>query len=149
MSIPIVRADLVARIGEAEVVKYAKAAGDGSVSDRIAEAWDSIRSAALNVFTADSFDALTVDTVPPEIRKHGVSLAIGGLVSGMNHPDYLDEAADAAKTWLSYLAAGKVHYASEVLARITTRTGGSSARVGAPRHDAFSHGRLRRRHSLT
>lgn len=154
MTIPIVQADLVARIGEYEVDRYAKAAGDASVADRIEEAWDVFRSAALNTFTEATIDALTSATIPPEIRKHVVSLAIGGLVAGSNHPDYIDAATAAAQEWLKFLAAGKVHYSSDVLTRITTSSGGMRARVGAPDSRVFdaadttSTGGLRRRVTL-
>lgn len=153
MAVPIVQIDLDARIGEAEVDRYAKAAGDGSVTARIAEAWDMIRSAALNIFTPASFDALTAATIPPEMRKHAVSLAVAFLASGSKHPDYLDTAAADAKQYLSFLAAGTVHYSSDVLVLVSSSTGGPRARVGAPSSRKFdaddTSGGLIRRHSFT
>jgi hypothetical protein len=149
MTLPIVRTDVYGRIGEALALTYAKADGAAGVDARIAEAWDSVRSAALNHFTAASFDALTADTVPPEARRHIISLAAAALASGSNHPDYIDAAADEAKQWRSFLAGGTVRCFDDILSSTATTSGGAQARVGAPTARVFdstdTRGGLRRR----
>lgn len=116
MAIPIVKADLEARVGAGEVARYSHG-HDAEVTEAIAQAWDSARSAALNYFTAASWDALTSGTLPPEAKRHLVSDAIDLLSAGSNRPDYIGTKSEEAKEWRSWLAADRVRSFDAVLAR--------------------------------
>jgi hypothetical protein len=122
MAIPIVKADLEARIGAGEVARYSRGV-DANVTAAIAEAWDSARSAGLNVFTPESWDALDSGTLPPEAKRHIVSDAIDLLSAGNNRTngDFIEKKADEAKQWRAWLAGDTVRSFDAVLVRIETR----------------------------
>jgi len=123
MTIPIVKADLEARLGVAEVARFSMGviedvANDANVDLAIAQAWDSARSAGLNVFTAASWDALTPSTLPPEAKLHIVSHACSILAAGSTSNPSLEKWAEEAAKWRGYLAGGKVWSFDGVLERI-------------------------------
>jgi hypothetical protein len=151
MAIPVVQADLVELIGEAEVDKYALAGGDGSVTKRIAEAWGDFRSAGINVWTPASIDELTSASIAPALRYKIAWLAIGNLSSGSNRNDFITEGVAKAEEWLESVRSGKENY--DGLVKISGTTGGVTARVGAPDSRVFdrndSRSGLARRHNFT
>jgi hypothetical protein len=127
----ITQADLETRVGAAEVTRYSH--GDGSqITSAIAQAESKARSAALNIFTAASWDAMTSATLPGEALYHIVSDAVDILSAGSGRPNEIQAKADEAKLWRSWLAAGTVNAFDSVLTKTESSTGGARARVGAP-----------------
>jgi hypothetical protein len=131
----ILRADLEQRIGAAEVARYAKASGpaaDAPIAESIAMAWDAVRSAALNVFTPESWDAMTAETLPPEAKMHIVSHAVDILSAGNNRPEQIEKKAEEARMWRSWLAGDTVRSFDVVLVRNDQREDGASVSYVAP-----------------
>jgi hypothetical protein len=121
VAVVILRADLEQRLGAAEVARYAKAAGaagDAAVDEAIAMAWDSARSAGLNVFTPESWDAMDASTLPPEAKMHIVSHAADILSAGNKRPEEIEKKAEEARLWRSFLAGDTVRSFDLVLTRI-------------------------------
>lgn len=125
MPVPITKADLVDRIGAGEVDRLS--GGDDTVVTRIiAMAWDSMRSAGLNVFTPSSWDAMTAETLPGEARRHGVSDAVDLLYGGnAGAREDIGKKAEEARQWRSWLAADKVRCFDAVLERNDNREDGA------------------------
>ena len=124
MAIPIVPDDVENRVGAALAATWAKAAGPAAIVEAIAQSWDSARSAGLNVFTPESWDAMTAETLPPEAKLHIVSHACAILAAGNKPPDYVEKAAAEATKWRSYLAGDTVRCFDGVLERIPERDNG-------------------------
>lgn len=100
----------------AELDEYRERAGvDGFTDDQYDEALarsvDKMRQAFRNAYTVESFEALTPETAPDEVRDNGLALALGILTKGDAHRpgSITDEYKDACK-WLGYVVAGKTHY---------------------------------------
>lgn len=102
MAISIVKADLESRIGAAEVSRYSLQS-DANVTQAIAEAVDDARSAALNVFTSASWDAMTNLTLPSSAKGHIVWDAIGKLSAGKTRPPSVDTMVAEAAKWRGYV----------------------------------------------
>ena len=116
-TIPITKTDLEERLFAAEVERFS-GGSDEKVDNAIATAWDTFRSAALNVFTAESCDALTVETLPFEAKKHIVSDACEILSTGSTRDDQIEKNAEKAQQWRSWLVGDKVRCFDGVLTRI-------------------------------
>jgi hypothetical protein len=128
VAIPIALADLEQVIGVGEIARYSRGnnntPNEANVNEAIAKAWSSFRSAALNVFTPESVDALTAETLPAEAKLHVVNHAIAILSVGMNRPDRFDAMNDEAAKWRGYLVADKVRSFDGVLQRSETFVSG-------------------------
>jgi len=84
---------------------------DPQLEDKITRATDRIRQAALNWYTAASFESLTKATAPPEMKDYALALALDALTrADAGRPDSIGKAADKAAMWLGFMAAGKTHY---------------------------------------
>ena len=95
MSVPVTKADLETRLGAAEVKRFSRDV-ESNIAEALEIAWSKARSAALNVFTAESWDALTADTLPGEAKYHIVSDAADVLSAGNKRPDEIQNKADEA-----------------------------------------------------
>lgn len=131
MPLPVTKADIVAVWSLAEVTRWAKAGGDPSIDVAISKGWGEIRSAALNRYTAESFDAITADTIPAVVKGYAVDLSTDWLSSGNARADEIETRAARARVWLSYLAGGSDHSFDGIAVPIGTSTGGASVRVGS------------------
>ncbi len=96
---------------------------DAQLEDKINKTTDRIRQAALNWYTAASFEALTAATSPPEMKDYALALALDALTrADAGRADSIGRAADKAAAWLGFMAAGKTHYDESpgaILAKIT------------------------------
>ncbi len=132
MSYPVVKADLEARWGAGEIARWSggtnNVANDSNVDTAIGTAWSKARSAALNVFTAASWDALTSVTLPLEAKSHIISDAIDILSAGKNRPDTIDKQAAAAQDWRSWLTSDKVRCFDGLLTKLSGGAGFKGAR---------------------
>ena len=139
MAIPIDKPDLEARLGVDGLARYSlvsergQEAADKFVAECIAAAWDSARSAGTNIFTPESWDAMTADTLPPEAKRHIVSDACLLVAIGWStRPEFLDTMAAEAKQWRSWLAGDTVRCFDAVLTRIEERTDGAGVTFQVP-----------------
>jgi hypothetical protein len=113
----ITKTDLEERLFAAEVGRFS-GGSDEKVVSAIATAWDTVRSAALNVFTAESWDALTAETLPFEAKKHIVSDACEILSTGSTRDEQIEKNAEKAQQWRSWLVGDKVRCFDDVLTRL-------------------------------
>jgi hypothetical protein len=122
-------AELITR---AELTTYASRSGATGFSDTqydeaIAKATDKIRQAALNEYTAETFETLTATTTPDSMRDHAFALALGSLTKGdARRAETIGKAYDEAITWLGLLAHGQTHYDELDDAVLEKRTTGAS-----------------------
>jgi hypothetical protein len=120
---------------DAELTTYAGTAGLGTLSaSKITtantRAVDMIRQAALNDYTAASFEDLTNLTAPPEMKQMHCYLALGVYSDGdAARPETITERWTEAKKYLGFLTAGRTHYDESEDAVLVKR---GSARVVAP-----------------
>ena len=104
----------------AELLAYGRASGTlEEISDAdtspldgaVAKAVDRVRQAALNDYTAASFEALTAATAPPEMRDHTLAIALDAQTKADGQrPDSIGIALSEAAQWLRFLAGGTTHY---------------------------------------
>ncbi len=126
MSIPVTKDDIVAVHGLADVNRWAKD-DDNNVTIAIAKGWSEIRSAALNQYTADSFDAMS--SLPPIVLGYAVDLASDWLSSGNQRFDEIETRAVRARLWLARLATGFDHEFDAILTAKSEPSGGTSVRM--------------------
>ncbi|HEX3108115.1 MAG TPA: hypothetical protein VHU41_03395, partial [Thermoanaerobaculia bacterium] len=107
---------------------------DSNIDAAIGVAWSKVRSAALNYFTAESFDALTADTIPDEALSHVAWDALDELSSGNDPIEMISAKAAKADQWRSWLAGGTVHCFDGVLERVDD---GSFVSSRAPKRLSF------------
>jgi hypothetical protein len=136
MSLPVVQSDLENRISVAEVARFSGGV-QAKIDEAIAEAWGKARSAALNVFSPTSFDALTSSTLPAEAKSHIVSDALDILSSGKNRADDITKKADEARSWRSWVATDKVRCFDGILSRPSI-VNGVKASTAAPSQSVFN-----------
>ena len=130
MPLPIIKTDLQARLGAAEVTRYSRSV-ESNIDSAIEQAWGKFRSAALNVFTAASINALTATTLPKEAYSHIVSDAAEILSSGQGRPDDIDTKSEEAKQWRGWLAGaskGVVAIFDGILVKASTSAGFAARR---------------------
>lgn len=113
----ITQADLEERVSTAEVARYSFGSST-KITDAIAEAEDKARSAALNVFTSESWDAMTAGTLPKEARQHIVSDAVDLLSTNLSRSDDIEKKATAAAQWRGWLAGDKVRCFDAILVKL-------------------------------
>lgn len=125
----IVEADLTARIGAAEVARFSRNTA-ANITGAIEQAESSVRSAALNIFTAESWAAMTAATLPPEAKRHIVSDAVDILSAGSGRDEEITVKAEEARRWRSWLAGNKVRCFDGIL---VVQSAGVSYSTRAPR----------------
>lgn len=124
-------------ISTAELVEYGSRSipmdgfAEAQLVEAVARATDRIRQAALNVYTPESFELLTVANSPDEMRDNAFVIALSRLTRGdAARPSSIDEAMAEAKMWLGFLAGGTTHYdksPNAVLVRISSSFVSSNA----------------------
>ncbi|HSY50402.1 MAG TPA: hypothetical protein VLC46_16440 [Thermoanaerobaculia bacterium] len=79
--------------------------------EHVETATEMIRSAALNDYTPESFDALTIDTAPLEMKLNCARLVLGLLTDGDSaRPVRIDNVWAMATQYLSFLAGGSTNH---------------------------------------
>lgn len=133
---PAVQADLESRYGVAEIARWSKSETDtpdpAKVLDAIGQAWSAFDSAARNIFTAASINALTSETLPGEAKTHIVSHAIDILSAGSARDAEIEKKAGEAKEWRAWLVGGTVRAFDDVLTKVGSATGADMVRISAP-----------------
>lgn len=103
-------------VTDAEIVAFAVRSGSTGFSGPDVTAanlrtTDRIRQAALNQYTAESFESLTPGTAPDEMRDHALALALGILTKAdAQRGENITAAYDEAVRWLGFVVAGRTHY---------------------------------------
>jgi hypothetical protein len=115
----------------AELQEYAARSGttglsSGQFAEKVAIAVDKIRQAILNDYTADSFELLTAETAPDDLRDTAFALALGLLTKGdaARAASITDAYTDASRA-LGYIAGGKTHFDQSPNAVLVKRGGGA------------------------
>ena len=121
----VVTADLERAIGAGEVVRYSKN-NSAYVTQVIAEAESQARAEALNIYTAESWDAMTSQTIPAIAKGHIVWAAIGRLSAGSNRPESIDTMAAEAAKWRGLMATDHDRVFDGILTRNDVREDGAS-----------------------
>lgn len=116
MPIPVVSADLEVKIPPADLTRYSRGSA-ANITEAIAQAWDGMRSAGLNYYTAASWDALTAMTIPPVLKRYVVEDAINILSSGMLRPAYIDTMAVESSKFRSFIATDNIRSLDTALTR--------------------------------
>jgi hypothetical protein len=112
----ISKADIAARISVAELDRYSRKS-DEAIDRAIREAEAAARSAALNVWTAESWDALTAEQLPDDARAHIVSDAIDRLSATFERSDDIATRAQDAARWRGRVVADKERSFDAILER--------------------------------
>jgi len=105
-------------IDRASLVEYARSSGvmiemygQAKLDDAIVRGTDRIRQAMLNDYTADSFESLTPENAPPEMRDYALPLILGILTKpDANRPASINDEYADAKAWLGFIVGGRTHY---------------------------------------
>jgi hypothetical protein len=119
---------------------YLEGAGLGDRSEEelaaaFAGATDRIRQAALNEYTSASFESLTPETTPPEMRDNFLSLFAGLVSKGdANRPESVKTNYDEASRWLGFMVGGLTHF-DLVDGAVLVKHDSSSVRVTSSRRD--------------
>jgi hypothetical protein len=130
-------AELITR---AELQTYAERAGvtgftNDQFDDAIASATDRLRQAALNDYTAASFEMLTPANIPADMRTDTLAIALAVLTQGdANRAEGIGTAEDAASKRLGYLVGGTTHYDESPGAVLVKRGSSDPVAVGAVTH---------------
>lgn len=110
------------------------------INDKIKTTTDRIRQAALNWYTAASFESLTVATAPPEMKNYAIALALDALTqSDAGRADSIGKAGDKASSWLGFMTAGRTHY-DESPGSVLLKIVETSVTSNAPKERAFDRG---------
>ncbi len=128
MPVPDFTTDLEARLGVAEVQRFARQSLT-RVDEVNAEAWAKFRSAALRVYTAASIDALTAETIPVDAKGYIVSDMADIISAGQARAADIQVKADAATLWRSRVATHNERGLDEVLTELSSGTGSDIVRV--------------------
>lgn len=117
-----------------EAIEYAVRAGiSGTLSNAqwdefISRAVDAIRQAALNSYTAASFELLTAANAPDEMREHCLAMVLAAATKGdAGRSETIGIAATEAAKWRGYLAGGSTHYDESPDAILVKRSTGSGS----------------------
>jgi hypothetical protein len=101
---------------ESVVVDLYSKSNAAALAEKIATAEDMMRSAALNDYTPESYDALTVSTAPRELKINCARLVLHLLTeSDSGRPDTIDKLEAAAKQYLSFLAGGSTNLSAPLV----------------------------------
>jgi phage gp36-like protein len=112
-------------VGVSSLVDVYANASEPNRQNAILKATDMIRQAALNDYTSDSFEALSLSSSPQEMKFKACQLAMGILTAGAAaRPDSITNGWNEALKYLSILASGKTHYSQ--LTKTSTSTGSSA-----------------------
>jgi hypothetical protein len=102
------------------------------LEDAVVRATDRIRQAALNDYTAASFELLTSSNAPDELREITLAIALGVLTRGDgSRPLSIDTAVTDAAKRVGYIAGGKTHYDSSPNAVLVKVVSGAESSVTA------------------
>lgn len=107
---PLIRmADLDRRVGDHNRLLQMANGNEANIEDAIRVATAMFRSAGILQYTEESIDALTYGTINDEVRFNLVSIALDVLTAGNDgRMPSIDTYGTLARTWLSWLAGGKV-----------------------------------------
>ena len=120
-----------------QLAEYASRSGLAGITlsqydDAIDRAVDEVRQAALNDYTSDSFEALTVVNAPASFVTNTMALALDMLTrADAGRADSIGDSAAEARRWLSFLSGGSTHYdqgTGAVLAKPAHNSGGVERR---------------------
>ena len=132
----IVQADIEQRLGVGETVRYSRGTGStpnaANVSDAIAKAESRMRSEAIKVFTAASWDAMTSATIPEVAIIHLVSDAADLLSSGNKPTEEIAKKAEEARLFRIRLANDQERCFDSVLTKLAGDSGADRIRIAAP-----------------
>lgn len=119
------KADIEKRVGAAEAGRYSRNS-DGSIDEAIAQAENRMRSEAIKVYTAESWDAMVADDLPLVAAIHLVSDAVDILSSGNNRTvgDQIEKKAEEARLFRIRLAKGEERCFETILTRNSSPAGG-------------------------
>ena len=123
MPIPVTQAGLEEKFGRSLVFERYGQQNQEKIQDALETAWDTFVSAAVNLFTRESIDALTEQTLPKEARRHILSHAFVVLADGNSEDDRVRRADESSKQWRAFLVADRVRCFDEVLVRRDASTG--------------------------
>lgn len=129
--------DLDRRVGDHDRLLHLANGIEANIEDAIRVATAMFREAAVIQYTEESVDALTPATINDAVRWQLASLALDILTAGNDgRPPGIDNYGALARTWLSWLAGGKV-VIDDLILLTTTGTGDGlvSYRAKARRFD--------------
>lgn len=110
---------------------------DSKIREAVLRATDRVRQAALNDYSPESFELLTVANCPDELRDITFAIALGILTkSDTLRPDSIGNEYDEAITRLGYIAAGRTYYdksPNAILVKAEDGAGSSVSSGSAPR----------------